>query len=283
MKRIMMLLALAGLAACNQEGEKSEEPVKPAALTWEGGDYRDDAGKIAHGERLAVVLDCTGCHGANLQGQNVTADDPNYGDMNAPNVTLLLAKYSDDDFRKLFRKGVPKDGRELWFMPVESFQFLSDADLDVVVAYLRTLKPEGMQLPPIKKGKGFQEDVERGFGNASQQIARYSAERLDHLGPQFEWGRYLVETTCTSCHNSKLQGYEGFSPNLEIAGTYSEAELTRLLTTGQGKTRKDLGMMSEMVRNHFSHVTPRDRAAIVGYVKERADRLEEQVPDPSRE
>ena len=283
MRIIMALLALAGMSACNRESEKPDEPVKAAALTWEGGDYRGDAGKIAHGKRLATVLDCTGCHGANLQGHNVTADDPNYGDMNAPNVTLLLAKYSDGDFRKLFREGVPRDGRELWFMPVESFQFLSDADLDALVAYLRTFKPEGAQLPPIRKGMGFQEDVERGFGNAKQQIARYRAEPAEHLDPQFEWGRYLVQTTCTACHNSKLQGYEGFAPNLDIAGTYSEAELTHLLTTGEGKTRKDLGMMSEMVRNHFSHVTPNERAAIVGYVKERANRLEEQVADPSRE
>jgi mono/diheme cytochrome c family protein len=192
--------------------------------------------------------------------------------MTAPNITLLLAKYSDGDIKRLFHDGVPKDGRAFWFMPVESFQFLSDADLAALIAYLRTFKPAGTQLPPIKKGKGFQEDVERGFGNAQQQIKRYRAEPPEDLGASHAWGRYLVETTCTACHNSKLQGYEGFSPNLDIAGTYSEAELTRLLTTGEGKTKKDLGMMSEMVRNHISHVTPRDRAAIDGYVKARADR-----------
>ena len=271
MHKIVMVLALAGLAACNRQA-KHEEPAKPAALTWEGGDYKDEAGKLAHGKRLAGMLDCTGCHKPNLQGQNVTRDDPNYGDMNAPNVTLFMAKYSDADFKRFIHDGVPKDGREFWFMPVESFQFLSEPDLDALIAYLRTIKPEGTQLPPIKKGKGFQEDVERGFGNAQQQIKRYRAEPPEDLGASHAWGRYLVETTCTACHNSKLQGYEGFSPNLDIAGTYSEAELTRLLTTGEGKTKKDLGMMSEMVRNHFSHVTPRERAAIVGYVKARADR-----------
>jgi mono/diheme cytochrome c family protein len=274
MNKVVMLLALAGLSACNQSSktDKPPEPAKPAALTWEGGDYKDDAAKLAHGKRLAIVLDCTGCHKPNLQGQNVTADDPDYGEMNAPNIALLLAKYSDGDIKRLFHDGVPKDGREFWFMPVESFQFLSDADLAALIAYLRTFKPAGTQLPPIKKGKGFQEDVERGFGNAQQQIKRYRAEPPEDLGASHAWGRYLVETTCTACHNSKLQGYEGFTPNLDIAGTYSEVELTRLLTTGEGKTKKDLGMMSEMVRNHFSHVTPRERAAIVGYVKARADR-----------
>ena len=272
MRVTMLLLALASLSACSRNTSNSEEPAKPAALTWEGGNYQDDAAKLAHGKRLAIVLDCTGCHRDNLQGHNVTADEPSYGDMNAPNITLLMAKYSDEDFKRLFREGVPKDGREFWFMPVESFQFLSDPDLDALIAYLRTFKPAGTQLPPIKKGKGFYEDVERGFGNAQRQVARYRAEPLQDLGPQHEWGRYLVETTCTSCHNSELQGYEGFTPDLDIAGTYSEAELTKLLTTGEGKTKKDLGMMSEMVRNHFSKVTPKERAAIVGYIKARADR-----------
>jgi mono/diheme cytochrome c family protein len=274
MRKKMILLALASLSACNQheKNEEAAEHAKPAALTWEGGDYKDDAAKLAHGKRLAVVLDCTGCHGPNLQGTNVTADEPDYGDMNAPNVTLLLDKYSDADFDQLIRHGKPKDGRELWFMPFESYQFLSDADVAAIIAYLRTFKPEGTQLPPIKKGKGFEEDVERGFGNAQKQIARYRADPPADMGEDHAWGRYLVETTCTSCHNGKLQGYEGFTPNLDIAGTYTDAELTRLLTTGEGKIRKDLGLMSAVARNHFSHFTPKERAAIVEYVKARAER-----------
>ena len=65
-----------------------------------------------------------------------------------------------------------------------------------------------------------------------------------------------MQTTCTACHNNALQGYQDFSPDLDIAGTYSEAELTRLLTTGEGKTKKNLGMMSEMGRDIFVKLTP---------------------------
>src|SRR5262245_54969506 len=275
MRVTMILLALAGLTACNREtheGHEGHEPAKPAALTYEGGDYKDEAAKLAHGKRLARVLDCTGCHGLNLQGENVTRDDPNYGDMNAPNITLLLDKYSDADFYQLLRYGRPKDGREFWFMPVESFQFLSDADLAAIIAYLRSFKPEGKQLPSIVKGKGFEKDIERGFGNAQQQVARYKSDPLPDLGPQHSWGRYIVETSCTGCHNGKLQGYDGFTPNLDIAGTYSEAELNHLLQTGEGKVKKNLGMMSEVAKFQFSQFTPRERAAVAGYVKARADR-----------
>jgi mono/diheme cytochrome c family protein len=257
-------------AACQQQNR--EPAATAAAITFDGGDYATDAAKLAHGKRLALMLDCTGCHRANLQGQNVTRDDPKYGEMNAPNLTLALPKYSDADFAKLIRDGVPKDGREFWFMPVESFQFLSDRDFDALLAYLRTFKPTGKQLPPIRKGKGFYEDVERGFGNANQQVARYRAEPMPDLGPAYAKGRYLTQTVCAACHNSQLQGYPGFTPNLDIAGAYSAAELETLLTTGKGKSKPDLGMMSEMSRDIFSRFTPAERQAIIGYVKARADR-----------
>lgn len=273
MRVTLILLAMAGLAACDQGASNEAQPsvpAEPAALSFDGADYKEEAAKVAHGKRLAIILDCTGCHGDNLQGENVTKDDAAYGEMNAPNITLLLARYSDADFDRLIRHGVPKDGREFWFMPVESFQFLSDADLAAIIAYLRTFKPAGEQLPPIKKGKGFYDDVERGFLDAQTQVKRYRNKAPADLGPPHERGRGLVRIVCTACHNGELQGYEGFTPNLDIAGAYSKEELTRLLTTGEGKTKKNLGMMSDMARNHLSQLTPEEREAIVDYVLARA-------------
>ena len=274
MRWVVFLLAAASLAGCDRKAENQQPKVevKPVALTYDGGDYTTDAAKIAHGKRLAIVLDCTGCHGANLQGKNVTADEPSYGDMNAPNLTLALTKYNDDEIVRLMREGVPKDGRIFWFMPVESYQFLSDEDLSALIAYLRTFKPAGKQLPPIVKGKGFQEDLERGFDNAKQQVARFYAKQPVDLGEAHAKGRYIVKTTCTGCHNGELQGYDGFTPNLDIAGSYSSEELTTLLTTGEGKVKKDLGLMSEVAKNHFSKLTPTERAAVVAYIKARVDR-----------
>ena len=44
--------------------------------------------------------------------------------MYAPNLTLLLASYSDAELDQAIRHGVPKDGRELWFMPSETYSAL---------------------------------------------------------------------------------------------------------------------------------------------------------------
>src|SRR5438045_395873 len=78
-------------AACQQQ---SKAPPEAAQFSYEGADYKTQPAKVAHGKRLADVLDCTGCHGPNLQGTNL-ADKPDDGAMYAPNVTLLLGKYTD--------------------------------------------------------------------------------------------------------------------------------------------------------------------------------------------
>jgi len=251
------------VAACHPQSRQ---------LTYEGADYKTDNAKIEHGKRLANLLDCTGCHGKNLQGTDM-ADKPQDGPMYAPNVTLLLGTYSDADLDRLIRHGAPKDGRQFWFMPVESFQFLSDRDFAALVAYLRTFKPAGKPLPPFKFNRVEQKDVDTGLlSDANSQIAKYRDKPPVDLGPKHAWGRYIAQTTCTACHNNALQGWTNFTPNLDIAGAYSKAELTRLLTNGQGKNGKDVGPMSGVARAYFSHLTPREREAVVDYVLARAQR-----------
>jgi len=255
--------------ACQQQ---QPEPQALAALSFEGADYRTTAEKIAHGGRLATVLGCTGCHGEDFQGKNME-DSPALAAMYSPNVTLLLSSYSDTDLDRLIRHGVPKDGREFWFMQVETYQFLTDADFAALVAYLRTLKPAGKVLPPFKFNAREQKDVDEGvMGDAKQQIAKYRANQPVDLGPRFAWGRHLVQTTCTGCHNNALQGWKNFTPNLDIAGAYAKAELIQLLSNGKGKAGKDVGEMSGIARAYFSHLTPGERGAIVDYVLARANR-----------
>jgi mono/diheme cytochrome c family protein len=273
---ILGLLAAASLVACDRntaETNKPTVPVTPAAISFDGADYKDDAAKLAHGDRLSWVLGCKGCHGSNLQGGNVTKDDPNFGDMNAPNVTLLIAGYSDAELEKLIRHGQPKDGREFWFMPVESYQFLSDADLAALIAYLRTFKPEGKQLPPIRIGPGLRDQAAKGILVSSQgMLKRYREQAPPELGENHANGRHLAQIVCAECHNSSLQGFEGFTPNLDIAGAYDAAELETLLTTGKGKSKPDLGLMAISARDRFAKLTPKERSSIIAYVKARADR-----------
>lgn len=276
MRNLLVMAAMAAtLCACEQSPSQDDTAAAavPAAVAFDGADYAADAARIAHGKRLARVLDCTGCHGDDLQGKNVTDDEPEYGDMNAPNLTLKLTEYSDADIETLLRKGIPKDRRELWFMPAETYQFLSDRDMAALIAFLRTYQPAGRQLPPIRKGKGFLKEVgEGGISHAAAQTVRYRDNPPPDTGPQHERGRQLTRMLCTGCHNNELQGYEGFTPNLDIAGAYSAAELETLLETGKGKSKPDLGLMSGVARYSFSQLTPAERKAVAEYVLARANR-----------
>lgn len=275
MRTILVLLAAVAVSACEREPAMTDNlvsAVKPTQASFDGAGYKDDIAKVMHGDRLSWVLGCKGCHGSNLQGTNVTKKDPNFGDMNAPNITLMMASYSDEQLDQLIRHGKPKDGREFWFMPVESYQFLSDVDLAALIAHLRTFKPQGEQLPPIRMGPGFKELVAKGeLQSAEGMLARFRDQAPPDLGESHSYGRHLSQIVCAECHNSSLQGFEGFSPNLDIAGTYDSAELETLLTTGKGKSKPDLGLMASSARNRFAKLTPGERQAIIAYVKARAE------------
>ena len=268
--KLWIVASLLALAACDQRGGEMTDPqapVVPAAVSYQGADATSAADRVAHGERLSHILGCKACHGDTLQGQNVTEKDPAMGDWWAPNVTLMMANYSDAELERLIRHGEPKDGRPFYFMPAESLQFVSDADLKAVVAYLRTLKPKGEAMPPVKKGPTFIELEKKGeFAPSPEMVRRFRAEQPVDLGEQHRLGRYIAMTVCSECHNAKLQGFDGFSPNLDIAGVYEPEELTRLLTTGEGKVKKDLGLMTATSRMRFSKLQPAEREAIVRYL-----------------
>ena len=91
MRVTMILLALASLSACDRNAPSSEGRSTGDArrsCTYEGADYKDRSCQARPWQAAGAVLDCTGCHGANLQGAERHRTTRSYGDMNAPNLTL---------------------------------------------------------------------------------------------------------------------------------------------------------------------------------------------------
>jgi hypothetical protein len=107
----------------------------------------------------------------------------------------------------LIRHGMPKDGREFWFMPVESFQFSERPDLRGH-RLSRTFKPAGEAAAADQEGQGVSHGIsEIGASETPQPLATIRQPPVD-MGPSHEWGRYLVETTCTAVTTS-LAGLSG--------------------------------------------------------------------------
>ncbi len=266
-----MIAAAGALLGCQPSGQR-QGAGKSSQFVFEGGEVSAPVKRLTHGKRLVRVLACQGCHGETLQGENATADDPDFGEMNAPNITLLLPEYSDAQLERLIRHGVPRDGRTFWFMSSEGFQFLGDRDLDALIGYLRTLRPEGRQMPPLKFGEGFRRAQKtREIEPVPKLVVRFAREAPVDLGPKHAYGRWLARTICAECHNAALQGFEDFTPNLDIAGAYTAAQLDRLLTTGIGISSSNLGIMAKTARSRLGQLTPSERRALIAYVLARAD------------
>ena len=279
MRRTIFLLAVASLSACgsNQDNDdaKTTLAATPAALSFDGAGDADRAKMLAHGERLSHILGCRGCHTATLEGQWFNDDAPENGKIYASNLTRVMPTMTDAQLEALLRTGVHPTRKDLWIMPSEVFQRLSAADMAALIAHLRTIKPSGKPTPPPVLSAKFRAAVAKGDEKPiAAWVADYKMQQPPDLGPKLALGRYLAGATCSECHGGDLTGIPDFAPDLDIAGAYSAAELTTLLTTGKGKTPRDLGLMSLVGKGHFSYLTQHERDAVIGYVQARAARTQ---------
>jgi mono/diheme cytochrome c family protein len=269
-------IGLVLLAGCDRNAGEPQPTVEatPAAVSFQGADYKSDADKAAHGERLSWTLGCRGCHRDNLEGGS-------FYERYASNLTRELPRYSDADIERLLSVGVPPDGRELWGMPSEIFQHLSDADMKALIAHFRTLKPTGK---PTQPPKPWDKETEGLIASGVIKTAKDTVENAKllapvDLGPQHAQGRYITMVTCSECHGPKLEGgAPGEPPNLIVAGSYSREQFETLLTKGvapDGRKLKD-PLMGEVARERFTHFTTHERDALYAYLKARAERPQPQ-------
>lgn len=265
--RYGLAAALVLLAGCH--GVRSRE------LSFDGSDDAGRVSSIAQGERLSHVLGCVGCHGAGLVGNFQTKYEPQYGPLYASNLTVAVPKYSDEQLDGIIRHGIHPRRPVMWQMPSEIFQNLSDPDFDALIAYLRTLKPTGSELPAPRLSRQDRRDIAAGlYQPAGQRVAAYRTKQPADLGPQYALGRYISTVSCEECHGSDLHGDDDRgdkAPDLNVVGAYSRAAFDRLVTTGVPTPARKLNpMMYYAAIGRFSHLTPHERGALYDYLRARA-------------
>ncbi len=264
-----LAIALLLLAACdrNASGDRTTVKAAPAAIAFDGAGASDRAATVAHGKRIADVLGCTGCHGAGLQGKR-------FYEPYASNLTRDLARYSDAQIGHVLRTGEPPNGRDLWGMPSEIFQHLSEPDMTALIAYLRSLKPAGQPTqPPLPFSPEVKKLIAAGkIKPAAAFVRESSAMAPVDLAPNHDLGRYITRVTCAECHGPELNG-GGDTPDLIVAGGYSREEFEKLITqgisTGGRKLKNEL--MVNVAQGRFSQLTPHEREAVYAYLKARAE------------
>ena len=227
-------------------------------------------GDPVEGKRLAAILGCRGCHGADLGGDANCYSEPGRYDLVCPNVTEARERYDDRSLVILLRYGRKLDGALVDFMPWDMYAHLSDEDLANVLTYVRSA-------PTVRKGPlpastyswAIRWEMLRGRYPFQNDPAGYDTTSLD--GPA-ERGRYLASVACPECHAPDLRGYPGdTAPNLLVAKAYSPEQFARLMRDGItiAGTESASGLMTAMARTRFRYLRPDEVAALKAYLDQR--------------
>lgn len=232
-----------------------------------------DAAGIAAGKRVAQLAGCMHCHGDKLSG-GLVDDIPNLVRLVAPNISVLLPKYSDAQLATVLRKGVKPDGSSVMFMPSVMYRHMADEDLGRLIAYLRTIPATA---------EGVQEKTEvRIIGRALLAAGEFKPAALAietlppaanafDAGDPVSMGRHLTMTYCSECHGQSLEGFEPIhAPPLTVAKGYSIEAFSKLMHDGVALGDRELPLMGRTSRARFSNFTPDEVAAVHAYLQSRS-------------
>lgn len=199
---------------------------------------RSDAETIAHGQQLATMFGCNGCHGEDLAGAPLI-EFPALGMVYAPNLTSgtggVLGAYSDAEVARTIRHGIDREGHPLIIMPSNDFANLSDADTAAIIAYLHSAPAVDNVEPPSALGPLGRVLV------ALNAFPAFPAEEIDHSavraaapqrGATVEYGKYLA-AACQGCHRANFAGgppLGGGAEDVQIANLTPAGELATWTT-----------------------------------------------------
>jgi len=252
------------------------------------------------GKYLAVAGNCGACHtrkgGAPFAG-GVAFDTP-FGTIYSSNITpdarTGIGRWSAADLRRAMHEGISADGSRLFpAFPYASYTKVTDADVDDIHAYLRTLKPV-RDVPPDNSILFSMRWALTVWNKMYLKPGRFVPDPKKSA----EWNRgaYLVEGLghCGACHtprNSQMaeladQALQGgvipgevapgklrdwFAVNLTNAkhglATWSEADLVRYFQTGVSPRGATFGPMGEVVVHSLKHLTEADLRSMAVYLK----------------
>ncbi len=258
----------------------------PARFAAPDLDVPDDAATVARGRYLAHhVAICIECHSdrqwEHYGGPAAPGSDGRGGMsfveiykvpgdvvMPAPNITpAALGDWTDGEIFRAITGGLDKDGVAIFpSMPFNQYRHMARADLEAIVAYLRTLPPVEHELPERDLKYRMLEDIANVF--PAKPIIRDTAPGPGDRG----YGAYLANiASCRWCHTPMDAGgwpiagqdYSGgnaFTVPPPGGGVAYAPNITPDLKTGIGGWTKEVfvarfrGTTPEAVR--ANHVAP---------------------------
>jgi mono/diheme cytochrome c family protein len=199
----LVFVALVGIGVSNMARANAAQDVKVEATPE----------MVARGEQLAWL--CVDCHSSTgelpLNGgtQNLLPTNMPLGEVYGTNLTPggPLAKWTDGQIIRAIREGVNNEGRPLFTMPSMAFHSMSDADVQALVAYLRSQPALRHDQRPRQASFLSLLLVGLGIAPTSVQAPITGPVEAPPRGPTAEYGHYLIGLAgCQDCHGAALNG-----------------------------------------------------------------------------
>jgi mono/diheme cytochrome c family protein len=283
--------------------------LRPGALPQgaAAGETNPTTQVINRGEYLARAGDCVACHtipnGKPFAGGRAMPTP--FGDLYVPNITpddeTGIGRWTADDFFRMMRKGVSRDGTLLYpAMPFASYTKVTREDSDAIYAYL-------MSVPPVKQANRPHElrfpfnkrELLIGWRTLYFNEGEYVPDPKQSA--QWNRGAYLVQGLghCSMCHtavnvlggSSESQAFEGgmipnqnwYAPSLTSnreagLGDWDIKDIVDLLQTGTSRRATVYGPMAEVTYNSLQYMTDEDMQAMAVYLKALPQRDSEPPP-----
>ena len=198
-----------------------------------------------------------------------------------PDRETGIGKWSSADIKRALLTGIRPNGTQLApIMPYSFYKVLTAADVEAIVAYLKSVPPVSNAVePPIYKS-ALHVSIPKG--------AEKEMSEADMLNP-VQRGFYLATIAhCMECHTPTVNGQQDFSQlgrggqifkgpfGVTVSrnitshatvglGEWSDAEIKGAITQG---VRKDgTKLKPPMVFHSYAKMTPLDLSAVVAYLR----------------
>ena len=264
-----------------------------------GGAATEVAATAEQGRYLATAGNCVSCHtrpgGAPFAGglPFVTPLGTIYSTNITPDGPTGIGTWSAADLRRAMQHGIARDGGHLFpAFPYVSFTKVSDADINAIYAYLKTLP--AVRYRPPDNGLMFAMRWPMALWNGLYLKPERFAITLARSA---EWNRgaYLVEGLghCGACHTPRnlllaelpAEAYQGGALQAAVSkgqvrrwsavdltssprglGAWSIADLTQYFQSGVSARAGTFGPMNEVIVNSLRQLAPEDLHAIAVYL-----------------
>jgi len=263
--------------------------------------------KKTSGAYVAAAADCIACHtargGAPFAGGR--AIETPFGTVYSTNITpdnaTGIGGWSREDFRRALHEGRSKDGRMLYpAFPYQNFTKMSEADVDAIFDYLRSLPAVSQRNTP--HALRFPYNTQAALGAWRLLFFRAGRHEAEPArGAEWNRGAYLVHALghCDACHAPR-NVFGATSHSLDLGGglipmqnwyapplvpgsgaQWKAEDIVSLLKSGISPHATAMGPMAEVVYRSTQHLSDADARAIATYLQASPAEAPARKPSPN--